>query len=454
MTPEKAAVGVRQAGEVLAAKAGLDFSGGRGRWLGHFLARVDVADTEWARLLVGEEPEAFAALCDAATVRESYFFREPATLDLLRRKVIPDLGRRPGRIGVWSAGCAAGEEAHTLGMMLFDAGLADRADVLGTDIAPSAVRAARTASYTRWSMRGVDEQTLAMRFRQEGASFGVVTERCTDVTFERHNLLSPSPPSGGPFHLVLCRNVLIYLTSGAVQHVGALLAESLAPGGWLVTGVSDPSLWRVPGLEPVAGSGGTVYRRAAGDRSSTVVPAVTTVRPPGQGTSAGQTGILDRRWSRPGGEVEAGPAARPPRLARDWQARAERALLEARHGECERLARAALEVDARSAIGHSLLVRALASGGDHFEALSAATIAVGRVGHDSELRGLHAVLLLDEHRLEEAQVAARQALYLDPDNALAHVVLARASDLLGDAGTAARASRNGQRILGRKALDA
>ena len=438
MTPQKTAVDVRQAGEVLAAKAGLDFSGGRGRWLAHFLARADNADPDWARVLLGEEPEAFAALCDAATVRESYFFREPGTLDFIRREVIPDLRRRPGRIGVWSAGCAGGEEAYTLGMMLFDAGLADRADVLGTDIAPSAVRAARTGSYTRWSMRGVDEQTLAMRFRQEGDSFGVVTERCADVTFERHNLFSPSPPSGGPFHLVLCRNVLIYLTSGAVQHVGALLVESLAPGGWLVTGVSDPSLWRVPGLEPVAGSGGTVYRRAAGDRSSTVDPAVTTVRPPDRGTS-------------PGREVEAGPATQPPRLPGDWQARAERALLEARHGECERLARAALEVDARSAIGHSLLVRALASGGDHVEALSAATIAVGRVGHDSELRGLHAVLLLDAHRLEEAQVAARQALYLDPDNALAHVVLARASELLGDAGTAARASRNGQRILGRKA---
>lgn len=463
MTRRDHAVDVAHVAEMLAATAGLDFSGGRGRWLRHFLSMARTKDLDWARMVAGEDPDTFALLCDAATVQESYFFRESATLEFLRQRVIPELRARPGPIRTWSAGCAAGEEAYTLGMMLFDAGLADRAHVLGTDIAPSAVRAARTASYGRWSMRGVDEQTVRARFQREGTAFKVVSERCAAVVFERHNLLSPSPPLGGPFQLVLCRNVLIYLTPAALQRVCTLLVESLAPGGWLVTGVSDPSLREMAGLEPVAGSRGTVYRRVESSlRTCGASPA-----PRAPETEAGPPMIVTEPSARrdPATRREVGHS-REPRTARTatvasvgrpirptahWQARAERALLEAEPHECERLARAVLKVDVHSAVAHSLLVRALAAEGRHGDAMSAADIAVRAVGEDSELRSLHAALLLDEDRFEEAQVAARQGVFLDPDNALAYLVLARASTLLGDPGTAERASRIGKRILERKA---
>lgn len=463
MTPTNHSVDVVEVEQVLAARAGLDFTGSRGRWLRHFLSRTHPEQPGWARHVVGDDSDAFALLCDAATVQESFFFREPAALDLMRENALPDLRRHPGRVRVWSAGCAAGEEAYTLGMMLFDAGLADRAHVLGTDIAPSAVRAARTATYGRWSMRGVDEHTVRARFRRDGASFTVVAERCAEAGFERHNLFSSSPPSGGPFHLVLCRNVLIYLTQEAVQHVSSLLVESLVPGGWLVTGVSDPSLRDVPGLEPVAGSRGTMYRRACSNSdASTVAPSssardtipgprlVAAVARPDPHPPGGRPGTGPEPRPRRVGSTVTEPLRRPRRLASDWQAHAERALLEAKPRECERLARLTLDADGHSAAAHSLLVRALASEGRRAEAMSAATAAVHAVGQDSGLRSLHAALLLDEHRLEEARMAARQAVFLDPDNAHAHLVLARASQLLGDPGSAARASRIGQRILQRR----
>lgn len=465
MTTRSGAQELAQVAELLTVRTGLDFSGGRGRWLGHFLARTS-RDPRW--YVENADADTFARLCDAATIQESYFFREPATLDLVRHRAFPELERCSGDIRVWSAGCAAGEEARTVGMMMFDAGLADRARVLGTDLSPGAVQAARSGRYGRWSLRGVDEQTARARFRREGAAFRVVTERCAQTTFTRHNLLSDNPPTGGPFHLVLCRNVLMYLTPQARQHVARLLTRALAPGGWLVTGVSDPPVQDMIGLEPVVGSWGTAYRRAASPRAAlalenapvlnTAAVAEPVVDQVDQVVGAGRCDRLGHRpaGSRPAASPTGGRTAptlggsRAATLPPDWQARGERALLRAEPDDCAELARAALTVLGDSVAAHSLLVRALAAGGHGDEAVTAVQRAVAAVGDDSELRSLHAMLLLEDHRCDEARAVARQAVYLDPDNALAHLTLARAAHLLGDDRTAVRSARSGRRTLQRR----
>lgn len=466
MTVRGRAMSMDRVAELLAVRAGLDFSGGRGRWLRHFLDRAQLEDAHGHRRL-GQDPDAFARLCDAATVQESYFFREPAALRLVRDEVLPELARDPGLVRVWSAGCAAGEEAYTLAMMLFDAGLGARGRVLGTDISPAAIEAARSRTYSKWSLRGVDEGTVHARFRPQGTAFEIATERCAKTSFEWHNLLSDSPPSGGPFHLVLCRNVLIYLTPAAVRHVGDLLAGALAPGGWLVTGVSDPSLAGVAGLEPVDGSQGSVYRRiatAAGvtataqdargaddvgaARRPAAAPPRVSVPRSRAARSASPHGLPAPPETHPSGTGHR--PSRPTALPVDWEARAELALLRAEPRECERLARAALTTSGDLGAAHSLLVRALACEGRSGEAMAAVRKAVARNGNDSELRSLQAVLLLDEQRWDEARVIARQAIYLDRDNALAHLVLSRAADHLGDESTAQRSGRNGRRSIARR----
>lgn len=439
---------VREVAVLLSARTGLDFNGARGRWLQDFLSSVRRGDTSWFRAVLSGDPEAFASLCELATVQESYFFREPGTLGFLSTKVFPMLAERPGDIRVWSAGCAGGQEAYTVAMLLADAGLAGRARVLGTDLSEEAVRSAREAVFGSWSMRGVDERTKARCFETSGKSFTLVSRHHARVDFEQHNLLDPEPPSPVPFDLVLCRNVLIYLTPEAVREVGARLAGALRPGGWLVTGVSDPPLHGVEGLEPVATPNGTAYRRperptaasTSGDPGPVALPRrhVPSVAP--RATPRPRTAPPARHTSPP-------PRRRP--VASSWTAEAEHALFAAEPRTAERLARAALDSATDRQTAHVVLVQALAADDRLGEALEAARIAVAEFPVSGELRSLQAVTLLDSGRPEDAREAARQALYLDPGSTLAHLTLARSSDLLGDVQVARRARRNGQRLLAR-----
>lgn len=437
----------------LSAHTGLDFSGNRGKWLRDFFtASQDLHDEDWVDRLVAGDTGAFDRLCDVATVQESFFFREPASLEVLRERLLPELRERPGDIRAWSAGCAGGEEAYTLALLLAEAGLARRSGVLGTDLARVAMVASRRGYFGSWSLRGVDAATIERCFVPSGNGFTVPGERRAPVRFEQHNLLSGSVPAGGPFDIVLCRNVLIYLTPDAVRSVGALLAESLRPGGVLVTGIADPALGDVEGLVRERTAGGTVYRRVDKAEATTAPssgrqpprarrparrPRPALLRP--RGTEDAAVG------SRTNGSSTTG---RPSAGAgTPWTQSAEQALLLAEPREAERLARAALTAtrDRRSA--HAMLVRALAGDARLHEALAAAEHAVAECSLDAELHGLHASVLLEAGRTPEARDAARRALYLDPDNALAHLVLARAAELLGDARTAARARRHGHLLL-------
>jgi chemotaxis protein methyltransferase CheR len=436
---------VAQVAAFLGERTGLDFSGARGRWLRDFLASDRRDNASWCTRLLAGDDEAFATLCELATVQESFFFREPTTLDFIRETVLPDLAARPGEIRVWSAGCADGQEAYTLAVLLADAGLVGRARVLGTDLSRAAVDNAREAVFGRWSLRGVATATVGRCFLPAGKGFALDPRAHAPVEFEQHNLLSAAPPTRVPFDLVLCRNVLIYLTPEAVRRAGTLLASSLRPGGWLVTGVSDPSLDEVDGLEPVGTPQGTAYRRldpsARPERQAAGAPSRPAVRP----TRTSPTRTAPTRTTRRTRPDKASASSR--KVSSSWIDDAERALHSADPSAAERLARAALASDEDRQTAYSVLVRALAADARLGEALEVVRHAVAELPVAAELRGLQSVVLLECERTEEAREAARQALYLDPRSTLAHLTLARASALLGDSAGARRARRNGQRLI-------
>jgi len=431
---------------LMTERAGLSFEGTRGRWLREALARhggrlaSPAARDVLVRLRAGE-PEAFAGLCDLATVQESFFFRERRALDLVRDEVLPSLGANPVR--VWSAGCAGGEEPYTLAMLLTEAGFAGRFTVLGTDLSPKAVATARRAIYSAWSLRGVDEAAVEAGFTCTAGGYEVRPRFRAPVSLRVHNLLDPSPPPGAPFDLVLCRNVLIYLTPAAAQRAIQRCAAALRVGGWLLTGVSDP-LPDVPGLEAVVTDHGVAYRRVEAREAA---PVRTTPTPTPSPAAETEPAPAVRRARQPVAPRPAVVRERRTDVHAAGLAEAEEALLRARPAEAERLARLALADRAARRVAHHVLVRALADDGRLAEALQAAEAAVSELPDAPELRGVQAVLLLEAGRAAEAAVAARQAAYLDPEQPLAHVALARALSMLGDEAGARRARRNGHLAL-------
>jgi chemotaxis protein methyltransferase CheR len=358
------------------------------------------------------------------TVGETYFFREPHHFDVILDDVRPAAQRRYGpahRLRVWSAGCASGEEAYSAAILLAEAGVA--ADVLATDVSRAALARAEQATYRPWSLRGLDETRTRRWFRPDGNRWMLHERFRAAVRFECHNLYAgPFPPANRAdgFDVILCRNVLIYLGRDTVARVARGLAASLAEGGWLFTGPSDPMLSGVMSLEPVVTAHGVFYRKA----TATPRAAIALVEPPRPGDVSPPPGVESASGvvRLEGREPDAGaPAAAALAVERDHEA-----------------PRPQPPVDAAEA-GHR--VRVLANGEGSSRALAELARHLARFPLSTELHLLEAVLLVDVGRHDAAAGALRRVLYLDASSAVAHFLLASVLRRLDDLDGARREYR-------------
>jgi len=204
-------------------------------------------------------------------IHETYFFRHPAQLELLRDQILGELDARRrdegrGELIVWNAGCSTGEETWTLALLAADAddGQAIPLSILATDLSEPALAVARSGVYGR--LHGLDSFRAIppwadRHFRGSDPLWRVPDRLRRGVSFLRHNLLDPPPIAGAD--LVLCRNTLIYFDEPANRRAQEGLAAALRPGGVLVLGSAD-TLRAEAGFEPIATFGATAYRKTAG----------------------------------------------------------------------------------------------------------------------------------------------------------------------------------------------
>lgn len=229
-----------------------------------------------------ESPSAFLAALErsdslvdevlwALTVGETYFFREPEQFELLRSKILPERlsssDRFGGQVGLhlWSAGCASGEEPYSVAILLEQEGLLEQASLFASDLSEPALVRARAGSYREWSFRGLDPAVRARYFEPDGNQHRLKADLRSRVIFFPFNLAAPDSRrlwlGLWGLDVVLCRNVLIYLTEDAQRRAYQRLVGALAPGGWLLLGASDPP---PPGDLPLSAfptRSGHVYRR-------------------------------------------------------------------------------------------------------------------------------------------------------------------------------------------------
>jgi chemotaxis protein methyltransferase CheR len=377
-----------------AAEAGVARAMGRAGCddLGVYLARLQA------------EPEALDDLIAELTVGETYFFREPAQFEFLRRRALPDLWRRGGAAPVraWSAGCASGEEAYSLAIVLEQEGLGERDHVLATDVSRAALGRARRARYGPWSLRGDGASAARPYLRQEGREFVPIERVRRRVTFAYLNLATDDYPSAATgtaaLDFIFCRNVLIYFDAEAARSVARRLFECLVPGGWLFTAAADPPLGAVAPFETVIEGEAVAYRRPEVLRAAAPLAAL----PPAPEPSPPR-----RRAMVPAARPEP-PPPEAPHAGPEAEAERVRALANLDPAGAERAC-------AEAASRHTL---------------------------SAELHYLHAVLLIDLRRDGEAAQALRRAIYLDRTLAAAHLALGAALARLGDPEGARRAFRN------------
>lgn len=219
------------------------------------------------RLLVDDQER--RRLRDGVTAGVSGFYRDPALFAELTRVHLPALrARAEGPIRVWCAGVGAGQEIYTVACLLADAGLLDRAELIGTDVNATALAKAEAGIYAADDLAAAPEHWPRVYFRRVPLGLAVRDDIRDRVSFRLADVLRPPP--GADFDLILCRNVAIYLASPVQRSLYASLAAALRPGGILFVGsaerLSDPA--RI-GLRRLARS---FYARAADPALSEAAP--------------------------------------------------------------------------------------------------------------------------------------------------------------------------------------
>ncbi|MBI2859266.1 MAG: PAS domain-containing protein, partial [Chloroflexi bacterium] len=197
---------------------------------------------EYARFLRDNEPEARALLKDML-ISVTSFFRDTEAFGVLKEKVMELVRDRPAGsdLRAWVAGCATGEEAYSVAMVLLECldelGKGLRVQIYATDIDSDALNMARAGIYSANIAADLTPARLKRFFLKQENSYQVKTELREMVVFAPQDLIKDPPFS--KMDLICCRNLLIYLESDVQKSVLPLLHYALKPGGILFLGPSE-----------------------------------------------------------------------------------------------------------------------------------------------------------------------------------------------------------------------
>jgi len=230
-------------------------------------------------LVMGREPSLAQLVVEALLNNETYFFRDRNPFDQLGQTALADLASRrkaDKRIRIWSAGCSTGQEIYSLAMLFAEDPVRWHGwtiDLLGSDVSEAVINRARSGIYTQFeAQRGLAVTQMIRWFEEGDDGWRVADALRRNVRFQVHNILEAAPhPGVGQFDIVLCRNVLLYLSAEKKRMAFDRLAAALAPDGWLMLGAGETVIgqteklaadrdWR--GLYRLAGSA-TEERRVA-----------------------------------------------------------------------------------------------------------------------------------------------------------------------------------------------
>ena len=205
-------------------------------------------------------------LIDCVTTNKTDFFREPNHFDFMAQKALPGFAADGVRtIRIWSSACSTGAEPYTIAMLLADFVRERQAidyRILATDLSTDVLKKAHAGIYAeellhpvpaelmrRYVTRSIDPKRREMR---------IVPSLRAKVGFARFNLMDQTYAVGDPFHMIFCRNVMIYFDKQTQGHVLRELCKNLLPGGYLLIGHSES----IAGIDlPVRQVANTIFQK-------------------------------------------------------------------------------------------------------------------------------------------------------------------------------------------------
>ncbi|MBA4419186.1 MAG: hypothetical protein C0392_14955 [Syntrophus sp. (in: bacteria)] len=212
------------------------------------LAATGMPDCASYHKYLSENPGEIDALIDSLTIKVSHFFRNPFVFEALHEFVLPGIidAFKDDTLRIWCAGCATGEEPYSLAILLKEfirkEAISPKVFIIGTDIDRQALKDAEKALYSADSLSEVKKGRLDRYFTFKDGLYSLSEEIRSMVTFAYHDVTDLSTPKEGVFsdyHLIFCRNVLIYFEQDACKNVLNSLSGFILKSGCLALGEAE-----------------------------------------------------------------------------------------------------------------------------------------------------------------------------------------------------------------------
>jgi two-component system, chemotaxis family, CheB/CheR fusion protein len=234
--------------QVLHEGFGIDFSQYKSATIGRRVQRRmglrNLDDLNAYAELVRKDQDELNALYRDLLIGVTRFFRDPEAFEALERDLIPEiLARTPPdeSIRVWCAGCATGEEAYSLAMVIHEQMVREHRPPLlkmfATDVHRESLEIASAGVYPEEALSEISPERRKRFFRRHKKSFQVLPDLRRSIVFAPHNVISDAPFT--QLDLVTCRNLLIYFEPAAQRKAISLFHFSLKTGGYLFLGPSE-----------------------------------------------------------------------------------------------------------------------------------------------------------------------------------------------------------------------
>jgi chemotaxis protein methyltransferase CheR len=195
----------------------------------------------------GQEAE-LANLIDAISTNHTFFFRENAHFDFLRKTIVPEMQVRARQerwtqFRAWSAACSSGEEPYSIAITLAESLPTLPWHINATDISHRVLEKGTLGIYRSETVDRLPKNVIQNHFQRgfgpQDGNFRAKPELRERITFQHLNLLQGEPPFSSPFHVIFCRNVMIYFDRPTQEELIAKLTRHLVPGGYLFVGHAE-----------------------------------------------------------------------------------------------------------------------------------------------------------------------------------------------------------------------
>lgn len=208
----------------------------------------------WSHLEKGG-PETISEFVSALTTNMTSFYRESNHFDFLAG-VLPELSKKFGSdVRIWCAAASTGQEPYTIAMTAQDS-IGGKARILATDIDMQVLKKASSGTYEEREMQGLPPAQRTKYFEKikgNGDQFWRAKDQVHNmIRFAPFNLMNPKYEFQHKFHVIFCRNVLIYFDEATTKSVIEKLVSCLAPGGYLILGHSESGNVKHAELKPLS----------------------------------------------------------------------------------------------------------------------------------------------------------------------------------------------------------